>query len=103
MRGPFEILELGDGETLVTRIEGYETGKIEIYPERAPEGMVITALRIHVPEEDKAYFPWYWDVTSRTLKSQLFPILEAGGFEGRTFKITKQSRLPRAEFTLQIA
>ena len=81
LAGPFEILELGNGETLTTRLGRWEMGKMEIHPSYQPEGKWITALRVHVPEDQKGYFPWYWDITSRSFKAQLLPILEAGGFE----------------------
>ena len=103
LEGPFEILELGDKETLTTRIMRWQIGEVEIHPAYKPEGKWIKALRIHVPETDKQYFPWYWDVTSQTLLAQLVPYLERPGYELRTYKITKHGVAPRARFTLEVS
>lgn len=102
LEGPFEILELEDGETLTTKILRWEIGEVEIHPSYQPEGKMIKALRVHVPESDKEYFPFYWDVTSQTLLAQLHPYLERPGYELRTYKITKHGVAPRARFTLEV-
>lgn len=102
LAGPFEILELGDGETLSVRVEKWEVGEVEIHPAYKPEGKWITALRIHVPRDQKEFFPWYWDVTSQTLVAQVVPFLEQPGFERRTFRITKHGVAPRARFSLEV-
>ena len=102
LKGPYEILELGDGETLTTRITAWEEGEVEIHPAYKPEGKLVAALRMHVPKEDKEFFPYYWDVTSTTLVAQLKPWLEEPGFERRTYKITKHGVAPRARFTLEV-
>ena len=98
--GPYEIFELEDEETRTTRILRWERGEVEIHPAYKPEGKFIVAMRIHVPEADKDYFPFYWDVTSQTLVAQLLPYLEAPGYERRTYIITKHGVAPRARFTL---
>lgn len=100
--GPYEILELEDGGILSTKISGYSVGEVEIHPAYKPEGKFIKALRIHVPEEDKAYFPFYWDVTSQTLLAQLLPFLEQPGYGQRTYTITKHGVAPRARFSLTV-
>ena len=102
LQGPYEILELGDGETLTTGILRWQEGEVEIHPAYKPEGKMITALRIHVPEKDKEYFPYYWDVTSQTLVAQLLPYLERPGYERRIYAITKHGVAPRARFTLGV-
>lgn len=100
--GPYEILELEDEGTLTTKISKWETGQVEIHPAYKPEGKFIKALRIHVPEADKEYFPFYWDVTSQTLVAQLIPYLEQPGYAQRTYIITKHGVAPRARFTLVV-
>ena len=100
--GPYEILELEDEGVLTTKIVRWQRGEVEIHPSYKPEGKFIQALRIHVPETDKDYFPFYWDVTSQTLLAQLLPYLEAPGFEHRTFTIVKHGVAPRARFSLQV-
>ena len=100
--GPFEILELEDEGVLETRILRWEVGEVEIHPAVKPEGKWIKALRVHVPETDKDYFPFYWDITAQTLLAQLIPYLERPGYERRTYKITKHGVAPRARFTLEV-
>jgi len=100
--GPFEILELDDGETLETKILRWDLGEVTIHPSYKPEGKDILALRIHVPEESKEYFPWYWDITSQTLVAQLIPYLRAPGFENKEYSITKHGVAPRARFSLVV-
>ena len=102
LAGPYEILELPDGGILETMIEKWEEGEVEIHPGYKPEGKMVRAIRIHVPREHKEFFPWYWDITSQTLVAQIRPYLEAPGFEGRMFKITKHGVAPRARFTLEV-
>ena len=100
--GPYEILELGDEETLITRVVTWDVGEVEIHPAYKPEGKWITALRIKVPETDKEYFPFWWDITSQTLLAQLVPHLELAGFERKTYRITKHGVAPRARFSLEV-
>ena len=102
LEGPFEILELEDEGALTTRIMRWQLGEVEIHPSYKPEGKWIKALRIHVPEADKQYFPFYWDVTSQTLLAQLLPYLERTGYERRTYTIVKHGVAPRARFTLEV-
>lgn len=102
LKGPYEILELGDGETLTTGVMRFERGEVEIHPSYQPAGKMITALRVHVPEKDKEFFPFYWDITSQTLVAQLLPYLERPGYEARTYVITKHGVAPRARFTLEV-
>lgn len=100
--GPFEILELDDGESLITRIHKWDIGEVTIHPSYKPEGKEILALRIHVPPESKEYFPYYWDITSQTLIAQLLPYLRQPGFINKEYTITKHGVAPRARFTLGI-
>ena len=100
--GPYEILELEDGETLTTKVENWEIGEVMIHPTYKPEGKLIVALRIHVPKESKDYFPYYWDVTSQTLVAQMVPYLRRDDFKTRTYTVTKHGVAPRARFTLEV-
>ena len=100
--GPYEILELDDEGSLTTRIQKWEVGEVTIHPSYQPEGKIIRALRIHVLEADKEYFPYYWDITSQTLLAQLVPYLEQTHFEIRRYTITKHGSGPRARFSLVV-
>lgn len=100
--GPYEILELTDGESMTTKIESWKVGEVEIHPAYQPQGKMIKALRIGVPKINKEFFPFYWDVTSQTLLAQLMPFLEAPGYAQKTYTITKHGVAPRARFSLEV-
>ena len=100
--GPYELLELEDGGALSTRISNWELGEVTIHPAYKPEGKQVTTLRIHVPQTDKEFFPFYWDVTSQTLIAQLVPHLEQPHFELKTYIIIKHGVAPSARFTLEV-
>jgi len=100
--GPYEIFELADGETRQLKVTRYETGRVTIYPAHKPTGKVIQALRVYVPEDTKEHYPYYWDITSKTLVAQLLPQLEAGRFESKVFIVTKHGVAPKARFTLEV-
>jgi len=100
--GPYEILELADGETRELMIKSYSRGRVTIYPAHKPTGKIIDALRVHVPKDYKDYFPWYWDITSKFLAAQLLGYLEAGEFTNKRFIITKHGVAPKARFELKV-
>jgi len=102
LAGPYEIFELVDREVRELIITKWEQGRVIIYPPHKPGGKVINALRVHVPAETKDFFPYYWDITSKTLVAQMVPYLEAGGYEGKKFTVTKYGVAPKARFTLEV-
>jgi len=102
LKGPYEIFELVDGETRVLRITNWQTGNVTIYPPHKPGGKVINALRVHVPAETKDFFPYYWDITGKTLVAQMVPYLEQAGYQDKIFTVTKHGIAPKARFTLEV-
>lgn len=102
LKGPYEIFELVDREVRELTITNWEQGRVTIYPPHQPTGKVINALRVHVPAETKDFFPYYWDITSKTLVAQMVPYLEAGGYQGKRFIITKYGVAPKARFSLEV-
>lgn len=102
LEGPYEIFELTDGETRPLRIINYKTGQVVIYPPHQPTGKVVTALRVYVPEDSKDFFPFYWDITGKTLVAQMLPYLEQGGYQDKVFVVTKHGVAPKARFSLEI-
>ena len=100
--GPYEIFELTDKEVREVRITGYRTGDVTIHPLHTTQPKVVTALRVFVPGNTKLLGPHYWDITSKTLVAQLLPFLEAGGYQGKIFTITKFGIAPKARFTLEV-
>jgi len=102
LAGPYEIFELTDGETRELRITGWQTGNVTIYPPHKPTGKVVTALRVLVPPMTKAFFPYYWDITGKTLVAQLLPYLEQPGYKDKVFTITKHGIAPKARFSMEV-
>ena len=102
LEGPYEIFELVDGETRALRITRWETGTVVIYPVHKPTGKVVTALRVHVPEDAKDFFPYYWDITGKTLVAQMLPYLQRTGYTEKVFVVTKHGIAPKARFTLEV-
>jgi len=101
--GPYEILDLPDRGSVTLRVRSYERGLMTIHPryEGGPEEKEIPVLRLHLQEGVKPYPPAYYDVTSKTLQSQLIPMLAATGFDVYEYVITKFGEAPRARFTVE--
>lgn len=99
---PFELLDLPPGGELVTRVVRMEEDRAVIKPARAPQGVEVTVLRLHVPAADKAVAPQWWDVTATTLHPSLRAQLPAVIREGRWIRIQKFGVAPRARFSLEV-
>ena len=102
--GPYEILELRDGESVTLKIRDWRLGIMRIRPRfaGAPPEKVIKVLRLYVPRETKPVGPDYWDVTSQTLIYQLLPFLQAPDFRAKSFRITAFGVAPRKRFTVEV-
>ena len=101
--GPYEILDLADGESKDLIIRAWERGSIVIHPRYpgAPAEKTIPVLRAHLTEAAKEYPPMYYDITSKTLTAQLLPLLAGVGWERYVYRVTKHGVAPRARFTLE--
>ena len=99
--GPVELLELPDGESRSFRALRYDKGTLRVVPKHQPEGKIVTALRVHVPLEDKPLFPHYWDLTAATLVAQLEPHLQRPDLARLRFTITARGIGPRKRFEVQ--
>lgn len=100
--GPYEILELADGQTLELEVEEWKVGKMLLTPKSTGVEKVIKVLRVWVPKEKKDFFPYYWDITSQTLIAQLEPHLSRSDLRKYKYAITKHGVAPRARFTLEV-
>jgi len=100
---PFEILELVNGESIFIKPVRFELGEIVIKPRwpGAPPEKKVLALRIHVEEGSKPYFPLYFDITSRRLVAALMPVMERAIAERMWIRITKRGTAPKAWFEHQ--
>jgi hypothetical protein len=101
LRGPYELLDLGDGESLAFVPVSWERGTMEINP--ASGAKTIGAVRIHLAEGAKTAPPNYYDITSKTLIAQLEPLLMLPDYDRYTYTVTKHGVAPKARFTLERA
>ena len=99
---PYDLLDLQDRETVTFRVIKWEEGELTIKTTDEPEGKVITALRVWVMFGDKAMGAPYWDISSKLLRADLVPHLQAPGAGNRTFKVTAHGVRPRKRFTLEV-
>ena len=99
---PYEVLDMLPGEIQELTIEGWEMGKIFIRPAYAPEGKWIPGLRVLVPKETKPAGLPYFDITSKTLQTQLLSALGPVIVTPRRVRITKYGRAPHARFMLEV-
>jgi len=99
---PFEIFDLPSGGELVTRVLTFEQGKATIKPARAPQGVEVDVVRIHVPSDDKPHVPYYWDLTATRLLPTLVAALPAVVAGKRWIRIHKEGIAPRARFSLEV-
>jgi len=100
--GPYEILELADGQSIEIRPIRWEIGKAEIQPRDGRPPKVIRILRVHVDPAEKPTLPHYWDITSQHLVAGLVGQLEARRGRPARYRITKHGEGPSARFTLEV-
>lgn len=106
--GPYEILELEDGESVMFHVVSFEVGDMTIHPTYpgAPEEKVIEGLRVFVTLADKEWLPSYWDVTGGHLVAALKPLLpvleESGKAVTITAKLMRPGRLASKRHKIEI-
>ncbi len=96
LEGAVELLDLADGASETFRVLRWEKGELEIQPRQAPSGRIVTAVRMHVPQEDKPLGAPYWDATAGNLVARLLPVLDGLVASGRKIRVTKHGAPPFA-------
>jgi hypothetical protein len=99
---PMEILEIGDGMSIPLRIIRWEKDEAIIRPAHAPQGKGVPVLRVHVPPEDKAASPYYWDITGKGAVALLMPYLSQPGYDHKTFVLSAVGVAPKKRFSLEV-
>jgi len=99
---PIELLDLPAEGELVTRVTRMEEAQAFIKPARAPQGVNVQVIRLHVPPSDKPTAPLWWDVTATTLHPSLRVQMPAAIAGGLWVKIRKYGVAPRARFSLEV-
>ena len=102
--GPFEILELGDRQSIELTVQDFILGDIMIHPRfaGAPAEKRIHGLRIVVPMSTKPIGPNYYDITSQTLIVQMQPFLSDLKSKKGKVKITAFGFAPSKRFTVEM-
>ena len=93
---PVELLDLANGGSEEFRVIKWEEGDVEIRPRQSPAGKIVTAIRMHVPPEDKREGAPYWDATAGNLVARLRVILDDVVAGGRPIRVTKHGDPPIA-------
>lgn len=99
---PFDILELRPEGELITRVTAIDEGAVEIKPRDGRPPKAVHAVRLYVPPEDKQTAPFYWDVTSQTLRPSLVPIAARAITEKRFIRLHKYGSGPGARFGVEL-
>ena len=76
---------------------------MEIHPRGpgAPAVEEVPVLRLHLAPGVKLCPPQYYDVTQKTLMSQLLPLLAMPRFDAFEYVIAKHGVAPKSRFTVE--
>jgi len=94
--GPYEYLEIEDGQSVTMHVVGFEAGPMRIHPTwaGAPEEKTVEGVRVFVTMADKEYLPYYWDVSQAHLVAALKPLLPGLVESKKPVKITARLTRP---------
>jgi hypothetical protein len=100
--GPYDIMELKDGEVREFTILKLVEGEMVIRPKYrpGPEEKRIRVWRVFVPRSDKAVGTDYWDITSQTLGYTLKGVV-AGGLPRRV-RVKAVGFAPAKRFQVEV-
>lgn len=104
LAGPYELLDLRDGQTLELAVIAWHEGEVLIHPRYpgAPESKLIVALRVLVAAGTKPMGPPYWDITSQTLVATIRPLLAAAKTLPFKCRLTAHGVAPSKRYSLDI-
>jgi hypothetical protein len=102
--GPYEILELADGQSIEFSIVRYEVGLVTIRPRYLPAGeeKTIKAMRVYVKRADKPIGVDWWDITSQLLVAHLEGILKNVGKLPVRVRIKAFGYAPKKRFQVEV-
>jgi len=103
LEGPYDILEMVDGEVREFTVLRWEEGDIVIHPRwpGAPPRKVVKGVRVYVRREDKPLGAPYWDITPGTLVVTLKEIFATQPGPPWRIRIRKVGEAPKARFEVQ--
>lgn len=90
LEGPYEFLELLDGQPMTFHPIRWELGKALSHPPWTPVGTLVWSeiIRLHLPRTEKPLFPYYYDFGAKTLVPQLKAVLPQAKIQGVGITIT---------------
>ena len=120
---PYEFLDIVHGETIQLRITSAELGKAPIHPKQVTSRHVwiymqqngltappvagtpitnyVPVLRVHGERLDKASPLTYWDISSKRLIAQLYPMLQMMPPGGLTVTLTANGYKPTKVYSVE--
>lgn len=121
--GPYELLDLENGHSIMLTIRSFQSGSMEIHPKSpsprqvrimmqqqgltvppapgVPVTVRVPALRVFGVRLDKASPAQYWDITSLRLQNNLLPRLLVAGGNPVTVTITAHGEKPTKQFSVE--
>lgn len=121
--GPYELLDLEHGSSIMLTIHSWQQGWIEIHPKQPsprqirlmmlqkgltaapapghPISVQVPALRLFATRLDKSSPAPYFDVTSLRLQANLIPRLQVAGGNPLTVTITADGYKPTKQFSVE--
>jgi hypothetical protein len=101
LSGPYEVLDLEDGQAVVITVLRIEANEVVVHSGNGDGVKVVTALRLHLTQSS---FPGrlpYLDITNQRLKAMLEGKLKNIPLGGQMIKITKFGGAPKAVFSVE--
>jgi len=104
LQGPYEFLELVDGQPKTFHPTRWELGKAQTRPPWKPEGTLVwnEIIRLHLPRTEKPLFPHYFDFGAKTLVPQLKAVLPQANIQGVGITITAVGSGPKKRFSVSL-
>lgn len=121
--GPYELLDLEHGASIMLTIHNFQQGWILIHPKNpsprqirlmmqqqkltappaagTPISIQIPALRLFGVRLDKSSSAPYWDISSLRLQANLVPRLQVAGGNPLTVTITADGYKPTKQFSVE--
>lgn len=99
---PMELLDLQDGGKVEFHILKVERWAGVIKPPTHPDGKEVDVLRVYVRPGEKSHGLPYYDLTAKTLRAQLEPLVDSIIASQRLVRITKRGVAPSARFSVEV-
>ena len=105
LEGPYEFLDIADGQTVTFHPTRWEIGKAQTHPPWTAPGVLIwyEVLRLHLPTTEKVLYPHWYDIGQKTLVPQLKALLPAAKLQNAGITIEAVGFGPKKRFSVGLA